>query len=110
MNLVLNKQLLFNVLFQSTNYRKRELCEDNKVRETIGDVFCPICIDEKCVYISTNKTTSLYNCKKCKTCCHALNIPFEDQQPRNVLFCGDGTHRFAKKTSRDYKKEKQLHV
>ena len=66
MNLVPNKQLLLNVPFQSTKYRKKELCVDNKVRETIGDLFCPACINEKCVYISTNKTTSFYDCKKCK--------------------------------------------
>ena len=49
MNLVPNKQL------QSTKYRKKELCVDNKLRETIGDVFCPTCRTEKCVYISTKK-------------------------------------------------------
>ena len=38
MNLVPNKQLLLNVPFQSTKYRKKELCVDNRVRETIGDV------------------------------------------------------------------------
>ena len=37
MNLVPNKQLLLNVAFQLTKYRKKELCVDNKVRETIGD-------------------------------------------------------------------------
>ena len=30
MNLVPNKQLLLNVPFQSTKYRKKEICEDNK--------------------------------------------------------------------------------
>ena len=35
MNLVPNKQLLHNVPFQSTKYRKKELCVDNKVRGTI---------------------------------------------------------------------------
>ena len=53
MDLVPNKQLLLNVPFQSTKYRKKELCVDNKVRETIGDVYCPTCRNEKCVYIST---------------------------------------------------------
>ena len=106
MNLLPNKQLLLNVPFQSTKYRKKELCRDNKVRETIGDVYCPTCRIEKCVYISTNKTTSFYDCKKCKTCCHVLNIPFKDQNPKIMLFGGDGTHCFARKTSRDHKKEK----
>ena len=106
MNLVPNKQLLLNVPFQSTKYGKNELCVDNKVRETIGDVYCPTCRNEKCVYFSTNKTTSFYNCKKCKTCCNVLNIPFKDQKPTFMLFGGDGTHRFARKTSRDYEKGK----
>ena len=79
MDLLPDKQLLLNVPFQSTNYRKKELCVDNNVQETIGDVYCPTCRNEKCVYISTKKTTSFYDCKKCKACCHVLNIPFKDQ-------------------------------
>ena len=75
------------------------------VQEVIGDVYCPTCRNEKCVYISTNKTTSFYDCKKCKACCHVLNIPFKDQKPTIMLFGGDGTHCFARKTSRDYEKE-----
>ena len=106
MNLLPDKQLLLNVPFQSTKYRKKELCVDNKIQETIEDVYCPTCRNEKCVYISTNKTTSFYDCKKCKACCHVLNIPFRDQKPSIMLFGGDGTHCFARKTSRDYEKEK----
>ena len=81
MNLVPNKQLLLNVPFQSTKYRKKELCVDNKVRESIGDVYCPTCRNEKCDYLSTNKTNSFYDCKRCKACCNLLNIPFKDQKP-----------------------------
>ena len=99
-----NRQLFNNVPFQANKYRKKELCVDNKVRETIGDVYCPTCRNEKCVYISTNKTTSFYECKKCKACCHVLNNPFGDQKPTIMLFGGDGTHCFARKTSRDYGK------
>ena len=79
---------------------------DNKVKETIGDVYCQTCTNEKCVYISTNKTTSFYDCKKCKACCNVLNIPFKDQKPTIMLFGGDGTHCFARKMSRVYEKEK----
>ena len=79
---------------------------DNKIQEAIGDVYCPTCRNETCVYISTDKTTSFYDCKKCKPCCHILYIPFRDQIPTILLFGGDGTHCFAKKTSRDYEKEK----
>ena len=77
---------------------------DNKLQETIGDVYCPTCRNEKCVYISTNKTTSFYDCKKCKACFHVFNIPFKDQKPTIMLFGGDGTHFFARKTSNDYEK------
>ena len=99
-----DKQIFINVPFQSTKYGKKELCVDYKVRETIGDVYCPTCRNEKCVYISTNKTTSFYDCKKCKASCHVLNIPFRDQKPTIILFRGDGTHCFARKTSSDYGK------
>ena len=101
-----NKQLLPNVPFQSTKYRKKELCVGNKVRETIGDVYCPTCRNVKCVHISTKEMTSFYYCKKCKVCCHVLNIPLKDQKPTIMLFGGDGTHCFAIKTSCDYEKEK----
>ena len=106
MKLVANKQLLPNVPFQSTKYRKKELCVDNKVQETVGDVYCPTCRNENFVYISTNKTSSFYDCKKCKACCHVLNFPFNNQKPTNMLFGGDGTHCFARKTIRDYEKNK----
>ena len=99
-----DKQLFINVPFQSTKYGKKEFCKDNKVRKTIGDVFCPTCRNEKCVYISTNETTSFYDCKKCKVCCHVLNFPFKDQKSTIMLFGGDGTYCFARKTSSDYEK------
>ena len=88
MNLVPEKQVLLNVPIQSTKYRRKEMCVYNI--KTIGDVYCPTC--PKCVYISTKKTTSFYDCKKCKACCHVLNIPFRDQKPTIMLFGGDGTH------------------
>ena len=78
---------------------------DNKVQETTGDIYCPTCRNEKCVYISTKKSTSFYDCKKCKACCHVLNIPFKDQKDTIMLFGGDGTHCFARKTSRDCEKK-----
>ena len=61
-----DKQLFNKDPFQSTKYRKKELCADNKVRETIGDEYCPTCRNEKCVYHSTNETTSFYDCKSAK--------------------------------------------
>ena len=102
LNLLHNKQFFNKVPFQSTNYRKKELCVDNI--KTVGDVYHTTCRCTKCVYNSTNKTTSFYGCKKCKACCHVLKIPFKDQKPTIMLFGGDGTHCFARKTSRDYEK------
>ena len=101
-----DKQLFNKVPFQSTKYRKKELCVDNI--KNIGDVSWPTYRNEKCVYISTKKTTSFYVCKKCKACCNVLNIPFKDQKPTVLLFGGDGTHCFAKKTSRDYEKSSPI--
>ena len=71
----------------------------------IGDLYCPTSRNGKCVYISTNKMTSFYDCKRCKTCCHVLNNTFNDQKPTILLFGGDATHCFAKKASRDYEKK-----
>ena len=71
MNLVPNKQLLLNVPFQSTKTRKKVLFVDNKVRETIGDVYCPTCRNEKCVYNSTKKrltSTTVRSAKPAATC------------------------------------------
>ena len=79
MNLVPNKQLLVNAPFQSTKQRKKDLCVDNKLQETIGDLHCPTCRNGKCVYFSTKKTTICHDCRKCKACCHVMNIPFQDQ-------------------------------
>ena len=81
---MLNDKHLFNkVQFYSTKDRKKKLCVDNI--NTIGDVYCPTCRNEKCAYISTNETTDFYDRKKCKACCNVLNIPFKDQKP--TVFC-----------------------
>ena len=99
-----DKQLFKKVPFQSTRFRNKELRVDNI--KTIGYVYCPTCRNEKCVYASTPKTTSFYDCKTCTACCHVLNIPFKDQKRTIMLFAGDGTHCFAKKRSRDCENEK----
>ena len=106
MNLYATNKYYLMSHFNQIKYRKKEMCVDNKVREIIGDVFCPTCRNEKFVYISTKNTTSFYDCKKCKACCHVLNIPFNDQIRTIMLFGGEGTHCFARKASRDYDKEK----
>ena len=107
MNLVPSKQLLLNVPFQSTKYGKKEMCVDNI--KTIEDVYCPTCRNEKCVRISTNKMNSFDDCKKCRACCHVLNIPFRDQKPTIMLFGGYGTHCIGKKRVATTKKKNHLH-
>ena len=42
--------------------------------------------------------------KKSKACRHVLNNRFMDQEPTIMLFGGNGTHGFQRKTSRDYEK------
>ena len=46
-----DKQFLLNAPFRSIKYRKKEMCVDNKVRGIVGDVYCPTCRNEKCVYL-----------------------------------------------------------
>ena len=106
MSLLSDKQLINNVPFQRTKLKKNELCVDNEVQETFGEVYCPTCRNEKCVYVSTIKLSSFYDCKKCKACRHVLNMPFTDKKPTSMLFGDDGTHCFARKVNRNYKKEK----
>ena len=82
------------------------MCVDNKVKKTSGNAYCPTCRNENCVYIPNNKTTIFSYCKTCKPWCKVLNIAFKDQRPKIMLFGGDGTHCFARNTSRDYENEK----
>ena len=76
------------------------------IQDVIGDLYRQTCPNEKCVSVSTNKYSSFYVCKKCEDCSHVLNIPFREQIPTLPFFGGDGTPCFARKTSRDYQKEK----
>ena len=92
--------------FNQPNIERKNCVWTTKYERFFGDVYSPTCRNEKCVYLSTNKTTSFYDCKKCKVCCNVLNIAFRDQKLTIKLFGGDGTHCFARKTSRDYEKEK----
>ena len=102
MNLIPDKPLFFIVSFETSRYREKKLCADNKKLETIGDVFCPTLRKEKSVHISNEKTSSIYDCEKCKVCYHVLNIPFKDQKPTIMLFGGDGTHCFVWKNERRF--------
>ena len=104
---ITGNQMFINVPNQSTEYIKEgmfNLCVDNKILEFLGDLYCPTCENENCVYISTNKTSGFYDCKKCEASCYLLNIPFKKQKLTLTLFGGDGTCCCAKRTSRDYEK------
>ena len=57
-----DKQLLLNVPFQSTNYRRKEMCVDNI--KTIGDVHCPTCKIENIVEHSNRQIWSRFSLKK----------------------------------------------
>ena len=92
------------IIFRATTMCSTDSAYENSIIIIIGDVYCPTCRNEKCVYISTKKMNSFYYCKKCKACCLVLNFPFKVQKPTIMLFGGDGTHCFARKTSRDYEK------
>ena len=103
---LITRQTIVHSCLISINQVKKELCVDNKVQDTIGDVYCPTCISQKCVYIASNRTSSFYDCKNCKTLCHVLNIPFKDQKPTISKSGGNGTPCFVNKLSRDNKNEK----
>ena len=60
----------------------------------------------KCVFTFEPIKRLVSTTVKCKACCHVLNIPVKDQKPTIMLFGGDGTLCLARKTSRDYEKEK----
>ena len=90
MNLVPNKELLPTVSFQSTKYRKKELCVDNKLQKTIGDVYCPTCRKKnvftfqpiKRLVFTTVKSATLaatfsiflLRIKNLKLCCLAVTV------------------------------------
>ena len=106
MSLVPNEQLILNVPFQSNKFGKKELSVDNKVQESIGDVYCPTRRTEKFDCIPTYKRLVSTTGEKCVACCSILKVPFKNYKLSLMLFCGDGTHCFARKTSRDNEKEK----
>ena len=96
---VLPDKLLFVfVPFQSPKFRKKELRWTTRYKRLLE-----MCIVQyvqiKSVYIPTNKMSGFYGCKKCKACCHVLNIPLKDQKPTFMLFGGDDTHCFARRVA-----------
>ena len=75
-------------------------------QDVIGDGYCSTCTNQKCAYLSTNKKSSFYGCKKFNACSNLLNFPFADWKPTFSFFGRDRTHYFARKTSSDWEREK----
>ena len=86
---------------------ERKKCVWTTKYERLSEMCIVQHVEKKSVFtFQPKKTTSFYDCKKCKACCNVLNVAFKDQKRTILLFGGDGTHCFARKTSRDYEKEK----
>ena len=103
------KQIFIIVPIHSLENGKNKMFNlhvDNKVQEIIRDENYATNKNEKCVHVSTNRISSSYKCKKSKASCHVIDIPVKEQKPTRTVFGKDGTHCFAKKTTRDYEKEK----
>ena len=76
------------------------------IKDVVGDVYRPTCPIKNCVHLSTNEISSFYDCEKCKSWFHLLNVLFKDQIPTFLLFGSDGTLCFGGKTIAGYEKEK----
>ena len=59
-----DKQLFNKVPFQSTKFGRKELCVDNI--NTIGDVYCRTCRNEKCAYLQPLKRLIFTTVKSAK--------------------------------------------
>ena len=97
----------FSLKFSQGIYVSAET--QKSIQDVIRVVYCPNSPTGKCVYLSTNKASSFYDCKKCEACFHEMNIPFKDQKPTVMLFGVDGTNCFARSSSRDYEKKIHFH-
>ena len=86
-----------NFVFLGVSSRDIYFWRDAKsIQDVIRDVYCLACPNEKCVHLSTNKTSNFYDCEKCEACSHVVNVPLKDQKPEIMLFGGDGTHSFSR--------------
>ena len=80
-----------NCVWTTRNKRLLEMCIVQHVEKKSVFTFQP------------KNTTSFYDCKLCKACCHVLNLPFKDQKPTIMLFGGDGTHGLGESRQRKRK-------
>ena len=74
------------------------------IEDVIGDVYCPTIPTEKCVYLSTNKTSSFLTLKSAKPALACWMFLLWDEKATIMLIGVDRTHCFLSKTSRDYGK------
>ena len=85
----------------------------NAVINTIGDVYCPECELQKCIFEHYCKEDSgehyHYNSPKCDADCLVQGIPFKDQTQQAILKDA-GIHSFRAKTTRDYEREQKERV
>ena len=85
--------------------------ERNAVTNTIGDVYCPECELQKCIFEHYCEEDSgehyHYSCPKCEADCLVQGIPFKDQT--QMTFSKDaGIYAFRAKTTRDYEREQKV--
>ena len=87
-----NCLLMFQFIQPNIARKKCSICIwKTKYKNLLRDLYCPTCGNVKCVFNSTNKTSSFYDCKKCEASCHLLNIQFKKQKLILTLLDGDGT-------------------
>ena len=87
--------------------------ELNAVINTIGNVYCPECELQKCIFEHYCKEDSgehyHYSCPKCDADCLVQGIPFKDQTQQAILKDA-GILSFRTKTTRDYEREQKERV
>ena len=88
--------------------------ELNAVINTIGDVYCPECEPQKCIFEHYCEEDSgehyHYNCPKSDADCLVQGIPFKDQTQMTLLMLDAGIYAFRVKTTRDYEREQKERI
>ena len=84
--------------------------ELNAVLNTIGNVYCPECELQNCIFEHYCKEDSEehyhYSCPKCDADCLVQGIPFKDQTQQASLKDA-GIHSFRAKTTRSTSENKK---
>ena len=87
--------------------------ELNAVINTIGDVYCPECELQKCIFEHYCKEDSReqyhYSYPRCDADCLVQGIPCKDQTQQGILKDA-GIHSFRAKTTRYYEREQKERV